>query len=254
MSRALSFPGDAVGQVYVMVEGTQPEQQAAQGTIDVPEGAKAYLLLDESADPALPFLEGVESDVVAVLQAKAVDAAGVARLAKQTAVQQASVGKADDAALAALAGGSLQMLEATLVGEAGAGVAALTGLTKLHLHGDPGEELGALARSSSLTELHFHAASLGLDHLRSLATSTHLESLDVEVESVLDDGDADVVDALVAVASGLKSLRITLADGATGLSSATMTAVLRSCADLALNGTTYTAAAVERMARKAALV
>jgi hypothetical protein len=253
VTRVLSFSDEAVGQVYVVVEGTQPSPLTAQGEVDVPPGAKAYLLLDESADPALPFLEGLDGDVVVMLQAKAVDAEGVARLATQTAVQQLSLGSPlTDETLVALGGCAAQQLDVTLDGPAGDGVAGLSGVAGLRLHGDPGSVLGTLARSTTLTYLHFHADSLGLAQLRDLATATHLETLDVEVESMVDGSEADVVDALVAVASGLKSLSIQDADGASAIPSAVQVAILRSCEGLSLNGATYTPAAVARLERKLA--
>lgn len=252
--RVLAFPAEPVGSVYLLAEGTKPEQLPAQGDIDVPEGSTAFLLLDESAAPCLPYLDGLDSDVVVGVQAKQVDPVGVALLARQAGVKQLSLGGVlDDTTLGLLDGlSSLEQLDVTLDGAAGPGLASLAQgpLRGLRLHGDPGEALDALARSATLTNLHFHAHALSLPQVRSLATSTHLDNLDVEVTELLGDADPDVVAALVAVASGLTSLSITTEDQGSGVTTALQLAVVRSCPGLRFNGAAYTAAAVARLERK----
>lgn len=252
MSRTLSFPVEPVGTVHVVADG-KGEQVPAQGPVEIPKGAQAFLVLDDAAPAELPFLVGVDTDVLSGARLAHVAPAAVALLARQVALQQLEVGEIDDAAVGALAElPALHVLDLTLAGEAGPGIEALagSGLAVLQLHGDPGATVTSLARSTSLTELHFHAPSLGVELLRTLATSTHLEHLEIEVEHVLGDEDVDVLSVLVAVASGLKSLAVTTADGASGLTRGAQVALLRACEGLSLNGVDYTQAAVARMERR----
>lgn len=251
MSRTLTFPETGVGQVYLATEGQQ-EQVAARGSINVPAGAKAFLLLGEAAPADLLFLAGLDSDVVVGVKLKQVDATGIARLARQSELTQASLGTLRDADLVQLAALPLAALEVTLsdLGDAGLARLAAAPLTSLTLHGNPGTALGSLAHSATLEELHLRVESLGLAQLRDLATSTHLQSLSVEVVETVDSTDADVVDALVAVASGLTALDITKADGSSGLADEVHLAVLRATEGLTLNGVTYAPAAIARLERK----
>ena len=252
MTRTLAFPEHPVGTVYVAGQDGRQELPA-QGCVEIPDGARAFLLLTEAASADLSFLEGLDAEVLSGANLAHVSARGVALLAQQTSVQQLAVGQLDDAGigrLAALAG--LQVLDVTLVGQSGPGLAALAAseLMTLQLHGEPGEALTPLVRSATLHELHFHVPDLSADQLRLLATSTRLEYLDVEVEQVLDGADQDVVSTLVAVASGLKALTVSRADGSSGLSPNVQLAVLKACESLTVNGVDYTPAAIARMERK----
>lgn len=253
MTRRLRFPEEAVGQVQLVADGAQPELLPAQGPIDVAADRRAVVALQASARADLSFLDGIDDDLLVGLEAKSVDADGLHRLARQTAVKTLRLGTVDDAALAGLVGlGALEQFEVTLSEPGDSGLASLAGcpLRVLWLHGDPGTALGNLARSATITRLHIHVERLDLEALRALATSTHLEHLDVEVGQVLDTDDLDVLDALAAVASGLSSLSVKRADGGSGLSALAQLATLRGFGELTLNGGTYTPAAVARLERK----
>ena len=254
MTRTLAFPAHPVGTVYVAAEDSRYELPA-QGVVEIPEGARTFLVLDDAASADLSFLEGFDQDVLSGANLAHVSSQGLALLALQTSVQQLAVGELDDAGigrLAALRG--LQVLDVTLVGESGPGLETLASsdLMSLQLHGEPGAALTPLGRSTTLRELHFHAPDLGAHQLRTLATSTPLEYLDIEVQQVLDLADQDAVSTLVAVASGLQALTVSRADGSSGLSPAVQMEVLRACEGLTLNGVDYTPAAMARMERKLA--
>ncbi len=253
MTRVLTFADEQVGTVHLMSEGQAPSTLPAQGSVEVPSGATAFLLLQESAPADLGFLNGADPDLLGGLRVTNLDHEGCLRLAEQSGLRQLAVaGPLADDQLKILATHCPEQLDVTLSGPAGEGVAALAGAKGLRLHGQPGAALGALTRSATLASLHFHSDSLTREQLCELAASTHLEHLDIEVDAVVEMGDPDVVSALVDVACGLASLTITLADGSTGISQAVQVAVLQRSPEVTLNGVTYTPAAAARLARKLA--
>lgn len=256
MSRELRFPAEPVGQVYLMVPDQRPEPQDAAGTIEVPAGAKAFLLLSEPVD--LGFTADLDDDVLAGLQAASLDSSALDALSRQHNLEQLSVGEGmSDADLEKVSKlTALKSVDITLAGPAGAGLASLAAveLAALRLHGDPGDALKTIASMGSLSQLHFHTEQLTADVLGCLTGAAALKYLDIEVAEAIEVLDDALLAAMVELGGRLDSLGVTLDGGESGLSPQAMVTLLRNAPGMALNGTEYTPAGIERMARKSGLV
>lgn len=257
MSRILEFPQDhALGDVYIVTEGQQPEKVEAIGSVAVPEGSRGYLMLSEPVEFGSALFDGLDDDVVASVQATSLHPTVLPALATQTALSQLAVSDAfGDAAFHEIGRlTSLQVLDVALHGAAGPGLASLVRLSlkSLRLHGDPGSALGRLASSTDLAQLHFHAQELDAAQLVALGNSPSLTGLDIELVLMPSSEDSEAVAALAELAPKLSNLSLSTADGETPLAMDLIIALLHANDELTVNGASYTAAAISRLERKLA--
>jgi hypothetical protein len=253
VSRTLCFNApESEGEIYLMAEGQPPKQVDAQGDVLVPDGARAFVMLNDAADRDLAFLADADSDVVSGLHAEGISATGVQRLSRQSALAQLAVkGELPDDVVGVL--GELRALTAldiSLLGEVGPGFVSVSqmSLQSLRLHGDPGASVAAIASMSNLQRLHFHADALAVEHVEPLQKCGTLQHLDIEVTDPSVGSDA--LGALADLAAILESVSVRTADGESALSVSSQVALLSRKPTLTLNGATYTPAALTRLQRK----
>ena len=245
----ITFPSDvSVGEVFVVEGRSIAARLPAQGTVEVPAGERVNLQLREWA---LGDLSGLDVATPLRLAVASATTVALADLSRFTELETLTIGEpVTDAGLAAIATVlSLTTLQVSLAGPALAGVAALATLPlmTLELHGDPGDQLGALASIPSLDALHLHLPLLSVESLRPL--EHHLTTLTIEVAERTD-ADEGLVEALVGLAAGLVRFSVDTPDGDPALPPAAQVALIRAYPDLNLNGITYTAAAAARLERK----
>ncbi|MCP2336808.1 thioredoxin family protein [Actinomadura rupiterrae] len=245
----LRFPADrSVGEVQIVAVGDEDEDveiRDARGEVTVPAGHMVSLEMpDDSPAGDLAFLDDLPADALAGFAASGVNAAGLARLAKQKELFQVVLEEPepDDHALAGLAGLSeLEILGIEDDRSPGTwferfGGSGLMNLEVSRPRTDT-DALGGIGAIDALYSLRLLSDELDGVGLEALGALDGLESLTIWTDSTLEPSHF----TFAADMPELDVLEVKSADGGDLLMPDQMLELLRMLPDVEINGLWYTA-------------